>query len=65
MASRSRRISHLHAITPLIMSSVYASRGSYGLGLVLLALVALGCLALSLTVVRSTARAREVGVARV
>jgi len=52
-------------VPPLIMSSVYASRGSYGLGLVLLALVALGCLALSLTVVRSTARAREVGVARV
>ncbi|KRE59002.1 MFS transporter [Phycicoccus sp. Soil748] len=52
-------------VPPLIMSSVYASRGSYGLGLVLLALVALGCLALSLTIVRSTARAREVGVARV
>ena len=52
-------------VPPLVMSSVYASRGSYGLGLLLLAMVALGCLALSLTVVRSTARAREVGVAHV
>lgn len=46
-------------VPPLVMSSVYGRTGSYGIGLLLLALVALGCLLLTLTVVRSTARARE------
>lgn len=43
-------------VPPLIMGAVYSSRGSYGLGLGLLALVAVGCLALTLTAVRTTAR---------
>jgi NNP family nitrate/nitrite transporter-like MFS transporter len=43
-------------VPPLIMGAVYSSRGSYGLGLGLLALVAVGCLALTLTAVRATAR---------
>jgi NNP family nitrate/nitrite transporter-like MFS transporter len=46
-------------IPPLVMSTVYDRTGSYGLGLLLLALVCLGCLVLTLTVVRSTRHARE------
>jgi MFS transporter, NNP family, nitrate/nitrite transporter len=46
-------------VPPLVMSSVYGRTGSYGWGLLLLALVAVGCLALTLTVVRTTARARQ------
>lgn len=52
-------------VPPLVMSSVYSSTGSYGWGLVLLALVALGCLLLTLSIVRGTARAQEVRTARV
>ena len=52
-------------VPPLVMSSVYSSTGSYGWGLLLLALVAAGCLLLTLTVVRGTARTREVEGARV
>ena len=52
-------------VPPLVMSSVYSSTGSYGWGLVLLALVAVGCLLLTLSVVRGTARAQEVQTARV
>jgi MFS transporter, NNP family, nitrate/nitrite transporter len=48
-------------VPPLVMSSVHERTGSYGPGLLLLALVALGCLVLTLTRVRSTARARELG----
>ena len=51
-------------VPPLVMSSVYSSTGSYGWGLVLLALVAVGCLVLTLTVVRGTARPKEVQAAR-
>ena len=51
-------------VPPLVMSSVYSSTGSYGWGLVLLALVAVGCLVLTLTVVRGTARPKEVRAAR-
>ena len=47
------------------MSSVYSSTGSYGIGLALLALVAVGCLLLTLTVVRGTARHQGVRAARV
>jgi NNP family nitrate/nitrite transporter-like MFS transporter len=47
-------------VPPLIMSTVYGSRGSYGLGLAALALVAVGCLLLTLTAVRTTARRPEV-----
>jgi NNP family nitrate/nitrite transporter-like MFS transporter len=50
-------------VPPLVMGAVYGSRGSYGLGLALLALVALGCLALTLTAVRTTARARDLRAA--
>ena len=50
-------------VPPLVMSNVYGRTGSYGPGLALLACVALGCLALTLTVVRSTARARTVEAA--
>jgi NNP family nitrate/nitrite transporter-like MFS transporter len=49
-------------VPPLVMGAVYSSRGSYGLGLLLLAIVAAGCLLLTTTIVRSTAavrRARE------
>ncbi|HET7474480.1 MAG TPA: MFS transporter [Dermatophilaceae bacterium] len=42
-------------VPPLVMGAVYSSRGSYGLGLALLALVAAGCLVLSATIVRATA----------
>ena len=52
-------------VPPLVMSSVYSSTGSYGIGLVLLALVAAGCLLLTLTVVRGTARHQGVRAARV
>ncbi|HET8768138.1 MAG TPA: MFS transporter, partial [Pedococcus sp.] len=51
-------------VPPLVMSSVYSSTGSYGWGLVLLALVAVGCLVLTLVVVRGTARPKEVRAAR-
>lgn len=47
-------------LPPLIMSTVYGARGSYGLGLAALALVALGCLLLTVTAVRATARRHEV-----
>jgi MFS transporter, NNP family, nitrate/nitrite transporter len=50
-------------IPPLVMSTVYDRTGSYGLGLLLLALVSLGCLVLTLTVVRSTRRARDLEAA--
>jgi MFS transporter, NNP family, nitrate/nitrite transporter len=50
-------------VPPLVMSAVHERTGSYGLGLLLLALVAAGCLVLTLTHVRSTARARELGAA--
>lgn len=49
-------------VPPLVMSTVYGARGSYGLGLAALALVAVGCLLLTLTAVRTTARRREVSV---
>jgi NNP family nitrate/nitrite transporter-like MFS transporter len=49
-------------VPPLIMSTVHGQTGSYGIGLLLLALVALGCLLLTLSVVRSTARRQEVPV---
>jgi NNP family nitrate/nitrite transporter-like MFS transporter len=52
-------------VPPLVMSSVYSSTGSYGIGLALLALVALGCLLLTLTVVRGTARHTGVRAASV
>jgi NNP family nitrate/nitrite transporter-like MFS transporter len=45
-------------LPPLVMSGVYGRTGSYSLGLALLALVALGCLVLTMTAVRRTARAR-------
>ena len=45
-------------VPPLVMSSVYGRTGSYGIGLLLLALVAVGCLVLTLTAVRATALAR-------
>jgi MFS transporter, NNP family, nitrate/nitrite transporter len=50
-------------VPPLVMSAVHERTGSYGLGLLLLALVAAGCLVLTLTHVRTTARARELGAA--
>jgi NNP family nitrate/nitrite transporter-like MFS transporter len=50
-------------VPPLVMSGVHERTGSYGPGLLLLALVAVGCLALTLTRVRSTARARGLGAA--
>jgi NNP family nitrate/nitrite transporter-like MFS transporter len=43
-------------VPPLVMSAVHGATGSYGIGLALLALVAVGCLLLTLSVVRSTAR---------
>jgi NNP family nitrate/nitrite transporter-like MFS transporter len=43
-------------VPPLVMGAVYSSRGSYGLGLALLALVALGCLVLTLTAARGSIR---------
>ena len=46
-------------VPPLVMSSVHGSTGSYGPGLAALALVAIGCLVLTLTAVRTTARARQ------
>jgi NNP family nitrate/nitrite transporter-like MFS transporter len=52
-------------VPPLVMSSVYSSTGSYGWGLALLALVAAGCLLLTVTVVRGTAHTREVRTASV
>ena len=52
-------------VPPLVMSSVYDSTGSYGIGLVLLALVAVGCLLLTLTLVRGTARHKGVRAASV
>ncbi|MDR6864810.1 MFS transporter [Phycicoccus sp. 3266] len=52
-------------VPPLVMSSVYDSTGSYGIGLVLLALVAVGCLLLTLTLVRGTARRKGVRAASV
>jgi MFS transporter, NNP family, nitrate/nitrite transporter len=39
-------------VPPLVMGSIYGRSGSYGLGLLLLSLVALGTLALTATVVR-------------
>ncbi len=45
-------------VPPLIMGSVYGSTGSYGIGLVLLAVVAAGTLLLTLTVVRSAVASR-------
>jgi NNP family nitrate/nitrite transporter-like MFS transporter len=50
-------------VPPLVMSTVHERTGSYGLGLALLALVAVGCLVLTITRVRSTARARVLGAA--
>jgi MFS transporter, NNP family, nitrate/nitrite transporter len=50
-------------VPPLVMSAVHDRTGTYGPGLLLLALVAAGCLVLTLTHVRSTARARELGAA--
>jgi MFS transporter, NNP family, nitrate/nitrite transporter len=50
-------------VPPLVMSAVHERTGSYGPGLLLLALVAAGCLVLTLTHVRTTARARELGAA--
>ncbi|GAB3437441.1 NarK/NasA family nitrate transporter [Phycicoccus ginsengisoli] len=52
-------------VPPLVMSSVYSRTGSYGWGLLLLALVAAGCLLLTLTVVRGTARTQGVRTAGV
>jgi NNP family nitrate/nitrite transporter-like MFS transporter len=49
-------------LPPLVMSGVYGRTGSYSLGLALLALVALGCLVLTMTAVRRTARARALQV---
>jgi NNP family nitrate/nitrite transporter-like MFS transporter len=43
-------------VPPLVMGAIYGSRGSYGLGLALLAAVALATLVLTVTVVRATAR---------
>jgi NNP family nitrate/nitrite transporter-like MFS transporter len=43
-------------VPPLVMSAVHGATGSYGIGLLLLALVSVGCLLLTLSVVRSTAR---------
>ena len=50
-------------VPPLVMGFIHGRLGSYGLGLVLLALVALGTMALTMTVVRSAAvqRAAEAG----
>jgi NNP family nitrate/nitrite transporter-like MFS transporter len=50
-------------VPPLVMSAVHERTGSYGPGLLLLALVAAGCLFLTMTRVRSTARARGLGAA--
>ena len=49
-------------VPPLVMSSIYARTGSYGVGLILLALVAVGCAVLTLTAARATARSRELEV---
>jgi NNP family nitrate/nitrite transporter-like MFS transporter len=45
-------------VPPLVMGAVYGRTGSYGLGLALLAAVAVGSLVLTATVVRSGARRR-------
>ena len=47
-------------VPPLVMGFLYERTGSYGLGLVLLAAVAVGMLLFTLTVVRSAARAEPV-----
>lgn len=46
-------------VPPLVMGAIYGSRGSYGLGLALLAAVALATLVLTVTVVRRTTTSRE------
>ena len=46
-------------VPPLVMGAVYGRTGSYGLGLALLAAVAVGSLVLTATVVRSTGRRRS------
>ncbi|WP_035904485.1 MFS transporter [Knoellia subterranea] len=46
-------------VPPLVMSAVHGRTGSYGLGLLLLALVSLGCLVLTVTIVRRTTSARS------
>jgi NNP family nitrate/nitrite transporter-like MFS transporter len=45
-------------VPPLVMGSIYGRSGSYGLGLLLLAIVALATLVLTSTVVRRPVRAR-------
>ena len=45
-------------VPPLVMGSIYGRSGSYGLGLLLLALVALATLVLTSTVVRGPAQAK-------
>jgi NNP family nitrate/nitrite transporter-like MFS transporter len=47
-------------VPPLVMGAVYGSTGSYGLGLALLAAVAVGSLVLTATVVRSGTRRHSV-----
>lgn len=49
-------------VPPLVMGAVYGSTGSYGIGLGLLALVALGSLVLTVTAVRRTSHRQEAGV---
>ena len=46
-------------VPPLVMGAIYDRQGTYGPGLALLAVVALGTLILTATVVRSTARRQE------
>jgi MFS transporter, NNP family, nitrate/nitrite transporter len=46
-------------VPPLVMGSLYGRTGSYGLGLALLSVVALGTLLLTITVVRSAAARRR------
>ena len=46
-------------VPPLVMGAIYDRQGTYGPGLALLAVVALGTLVLTATVVRSTARRYE------
>jgi MFS transporter, NNP family, nitrate/nitrite transporter len=45
-------------VPPLVMGSIYGRSGSYGLGLLLLSVVALATLVLTSTVVRRPARTR-------
>jgi NNP family nitrate/nitrite transporter-like MFS transporter len=45
-------------VPPLVMGAVYGRYGSYGVGLALLSLVAIGALVLTTTIVRSTAGRR-------